>query len=528
MKMCLTFNGAASGRDGIRNCWAVLAAFSIWLGFPNDLASWAPAALLWPTGLMGIGIASGSLKSALFFGWLASACGMEASLYWLCMPIAQVGGLPWPFAILVSLFIPALLATQGAIFCGFALLIRTRSFLQQSILAALAWYLLELGFAWLIGFPWLPICAALVQWPELIQLAGICGSYFLGAVWLLAALWIAAPLLGGGRFGWRLSGFGICLILLIVYFGKFSLENPGTGESVENMVYALIVEGNIDQNQKWTLPFQKKSLETYITLTDEGLAGARKDGVNEPLILWPETAMPFFYETISPLKRELDEAARRWGCPILFGAPGIRQSGNIDEVYNRAFLLGPSAQLLGYYDKVHLVPFGEYLPEWLRVDFLKALLQGVGIYYGGTSTESLIYGNLALGILICYEAIFPWLARDRVEAGASILIDISNDGWFGRTPASRQHLYLTALRCVEQNRWLWRATNTGISAVIDNRSRIVEAGPQFQAGSMLWGARLETERSIFYYLGNWLPWAACAIFGVLFISGERCCPGNKR
>lgn len=449
---------------------------------------------------------------------------MEAALYWLCLPIAQVGGLSWPLATIVSLLVPALLAIQGGIFGAFVWCTRTRGFFQLAILAALAWYLLELTFALGIGFPWLPLSGALVQWPYLVQLASVCGSYLLGALWLLTALFFLNPVLKpeGVLKSSVISCLGFALAALMVWHGLRALENVNQSESAEETAAALMIEGNIEQNQKWTPPFQKESLDTYIRLTDLGIAAASAADESRPLLIWPETAMPFFYENSPFLRAELEAAVKQWGCPVLFGAPAMQEGEGEERVFNRAFLLGPSGQMLGSYDKMHLVPFGEYLPKWLKLDFLAALLQGVGIYEAGKSGDSLNYGKLALGVLICYEAIFPWLARDRVQNGANILVDISNDGWFGSTPAARQHLYLSILRCVEQNRWLWRATNTGISAVADNHSQILAAGPQFREGYLLCQAKLATEKSVFYYIDKWLPLCACILFGLLFwFSGKK-------
>ena len=192
--------------------------------------------------------------------------------------------------------------------------------------------------------------------------------------------------------------------------------------------------------------------------------------------------------------------------------PGKREP----DVFNRAFLLGPNGDTVGYYDKEHLVPFGEYLPEWLNWGFLEALLQGVGVYQTGTATAPLRHDNLALGMLICYEGIFPWLAQNRVAEGANILVDISNDGWFGNTPAARQHLYLTALRAVEQNRWILRGTNTGISVVVDPRGRLAMQGGQFKAQAVWGKAALTTAPSVFHVVSPWLlPLAAATFLGLL-------------
>lgn len=497
-----------ASKHGFSLAWSLIVILAVWLGFPNNIWTFPPAVLFWPFGLAVLGIRAKGWLSAFLGGWLISATAMLTALYWLYLPVAEVGGLPLPLALLCAIFIALCLAVQGGFFSILAFGLKHYSPLFFAPALALCWYLLEYGFAVMIGVPWLPLAGALAQWPLLVQIADSLGAYLGGAIWLLAAF-LCLPLPGlvyARNQRPLMAAFGVTLISVLLWYGicGFTLDSPGSGESAD----ALMVEGNVNQNQKWTHPFQQKSLEIYLRLTDQGVAQAHAAGMAQPLILWPETAMPFFYERSPGLAERLRQAVSDWNCPLLFGAPGVGQEGGEEAIYNRAFLLDPAGETLGHYDKVHLVPFGEYLPAWLKLDFLDALLQGVGIYEEGSSIKSLNYGKLALGVLICYEGIFPWLARDRVAGGANILVDISNDGWFGRTPAAQQHLYLTALRCIEENRWLWRATNTGISALIDNRGRLVLTGPMFREGFLLCRARLITERSLFYYLCNWLPWLA--------------------
>lgn len=442
---------------------------------------------------------------------------MLSAMYWLCLPVARVGGLPWPLALLCAVFITLCLSLQGGVFSAFAYFARNYGFWLLPPLLALAWYLLEYIFALVMGVPWLPLAGALAQMPLLLQPAAIFGAYFTGALWLLVVFYFF-PIRPAPRFARTLAKIVACaLASCLLWQGIYAMFIDEADKSAP-LAHALIVEGNVDQNQKWTPPFQARSLEIYSRLTNEGLKQARAAGVENPLIIWPETAMPFFYERNFHLGELLRHNVAQWGCPLLFGAPGADPAGRDDYVYNRAFLLGPAGQPLGYYDKMHLVPFGESLPDWLRFDFLEALLQGVGVYKEGQSIESLDYGKLALGALICYEGIFPWLAKDRIAGGANILVDISNDGWFGRSPAAQQHLYLTIPRCIEENRWLWRATNTGISAVIDNRGRILEVGGTFREGTMLFQGRLIAERSLYYYLSDWLAWIAALLFiaGAIF------------
>ena len=198
------------------------------------------------------------------------------------------------------------------------------------------------------------------------------------------------------------------------------------------------------------------------------------------------------------------------------------------QVFNRALLLDPSGNTAGHYDKEHLVPFGEYVPEWLNWNFLADLLQEVGVYTPGRSAAPLVHEDLRLGMLICYEAVFPWLAQARVEQGANVLVDISNDGWFGRSPAALQHLYLASLRAVEQGRWLLRGTNTGISAIIDARGRVTVRGGQFEENT-LWGrVRLQQGATIYHKLGLWLPLAAGLLWLGIFWGTRRPSPSTPR
>lgn len=495
--------------------WATVGVCAIWLGFPAVVYSFPPLVLLWPIALWRLGAMSAGYGAAFRFGLVVSCAGSLAALYWLAIPVAQVGGLPWPGAVACAVLIALVLATQGGLFAAAAYGARFCSPVRQAVILALVWYFLELGYAVVAGFPWLPIAGALAQWPLLVQPAAIFGAYLTGALWLCGLLLIMLRR--------PMAGIWLSVALLAYSSWRICVDPEDVWPTGSDSIAALMVEGNVDQSQKWTLPFQERSLNDYLRLTEEGLLNAADKFKGEkPLIIWPETALPFFYEINRPLAYRLGEAVARFGSPLLFGAPGMEKSPDGDElIYNRAFLLGGDGQRIGHYDKEHLVPFGEYLPSWLKLDFLEALLQGVGVYEEGAGAAPLRYGRVALGLLICYEGIFPWLAQDRVDSGANILVDISNDGWFGRSPAARQHLFLTALRCVEQGRYMFRATNTGISAVIDTRGRVVVRGPQFAAGSVACRGRLLGGRTAYHRLARLWPWICGVILASIWVTGRK-------
>lgn len=494
--------------------------FGLVLGFPNLFFDAPFLVVLWPLGCSVLGLRSASRAESLRSGWLASFAGAAVVLYWLYMPVHYVGDLPLPLAFLCALAIAFVVSSQGGIFSLCAYAMRELPPLRLAVSLGLAWYFLEYSYAALVGFPWLSLSGGLALWPVLVQASDIIGAYGTASIWVCSvSLCFFAFYSSSGRqtkASWAAFWSGIFLCIAISSYGVFRLVEQV--DLSRQTVESLFVEGNVDQNTKWDPVFQLDTLKLYMRLTRSGLDAAREAGIESPLIIWPETAMPFFYQSRPELSGIIRDFVKEIDSPLLFGAPGLETlPGTVEPVvFNRAFLLGPSGALLGYYDKEHLVPFGEYLPSWLKFGFLEALLQGVGVYHAGTHVEPLRYGALALGMLICYEGIFPWLAQSRVGDGANLLVDISNDGWFGDSPASRQHLYLTVPRCIEQGRWLMRATNTGISAVIDERGRIVLAGPQYKTGSLLARACLAENITIYHKFAPWLP--GCAILLLLFFA----------
>ncbi|MBO4334531.1 MAG: apolipoprotein N-acyltransferase [Desulfovibrio sp.] len=472
-----------------------LASLGLWLGFPNDLFSLPPLILAWPLALTVIGQSATSARQAFLYGLLGNTLGMTLVLYWLALPIHAVGGLPWIFAALCAFGVIFCLAAFFALHSLFLFLAGNLPLWLTALAGAFSWTLLELICAPLTGFPWLPLAGALVQWPVCVQSAAYISQYGTTFFWLLATLCLFLSLARQDKpwlaiTGIMLLGLHLALGWLCLY--RSPLETSPQGSTSMGV---LFVEGNIDQNQKWRPSLQRATVEHYRRLTEQGLASLP---TSDTLVIWPETALPFFFERKPLLQDFVRQTAREYHCPLLFGTPGYGSAAKADGIYNRAILLDTQGATLGQYDKEHLVPFGEYTPAFLDFDFLKPLLQGVGVYARGENSVPLSYGAMAAGMLICYEGIFPWLAQNRVSQGANILIDISNDGWFGQTPALRQHLYLTCLRAIEQKRWILRGTNTGISAVIDELGRIVVHGPEDQAGSWAARARLQTQTTFLH------------------------------
>ncbi len=506
--------------------WLLLGTLGIWLGFPNTLYHVPALVLLFPLSLYIIGVQASSKTEALRKGWLLGLLGSSAALYWLAIPIHNVGMLPWPLAIPCALAIGAYVGFYAGIFSLLVLILRQHIVHNFALCIALAciWYILEfLRGILLTGFPWLQISSAFVPWPVMVQAVSIIGSYALSALYVLAALCFASAMLYK-KINLALAG-AICIIIPVV-FGLITLQANPMQEHNENKDYAFIMaEGNIDQNIKWEPKSQQSSLDIYENLTYNAVELWRKNNPNakNAIILWPETAMPFYLEHHPKLTPELMQFIKNMQLPLLVGAPGIIvYSKEKREVYNRAYLLDAQGRISSFYDKMHLVPFGEYVPPWLLVNFLEPLLQGIGNFTQGKQSKPLKYNELALGMLICYEGVFPHLARQRVMQGANVLVNISNDGWFGNSSAPEQHLQLSMLRAIEQGRFLVRSTNTGISAIVDNFGRFVLKGGQFKAQSYTGYAQLKSHNTVFFYLYPWIsPIILIVLLAALFMGKRR-------
>jgi apolipoprotein N-acyltransferase len=227
-----------------------------------------------------------------------------------------------------------------------------------------------------------------------------------------------------------------------------------------------IAQGNIPQELKWNPKFQKKTLDNYLDLTKK-IAKTRPD-----LVVWPETSAPFYFQSDRKYSPMLLDAVRDTGVELLFGSPAYKRKGKEIELFNRAYLIS-DGETRGYYDKVHLVPFGEYVPLRRLLPFLKRMVESVGDFSPGEDTTPiLLKGKIPFGVLICFESIFPELSRSFARKGARFIVNITNDAWYGYSSAPYQHLSMLTLRAVENRVSIARSANTGISAVVDATGRI--------------------------------------------------------
>lgn len=436
------------------------------------------------------------------------------SLSWILFPVKVYGRVPFPLA-LIPLF---LLSAYLALFFALPLWILRRFKGIKHIppefhplLFAILVSSAEEVRGWLFtGFPWNPIALSLTRFPLLLkpaQAIGVTGLSFL-------LLWLSAILVHLYRFR---SGKSL-IQLLVVLFLWILASLPSPILSRRELTYAVI-QGSIPQDVKWTREYQQLTLQVYEDLTRQALA--RKP--NPDLILWPETAAPFYFQQPGPLHLWVRRIAQNARAPLLFGAPAYDEMNGQIREYNRAYLLGSEGEIVGFYDKIHLVPFGEYVPLGKLLSFVHRFAQGIGEFARGRDRSPLSTGEFAVGVLICYEAIFPYEVREFVSRGANLLVQITNDAWFGPTWAPEQHLELARLRAIELGVPLLRAANTGISAVVSSDGTLVERTSLFTRTLLAGTLAYEERYTLFRRIGGLYLWIFSLSFflPLLFVVGER-------
>ena len=461
---------------------ACLGATGIFFGLPNAILHIPLLALLFPFSLYMVAATAPDKRQAFRHGWGLGFCGNAAGLYWLVFPLHDVAGIPFIFAIpfVVLLFVYLALFTALAALGlynlrGFAATVCKGRFCSSLpfLLGGIAYGGFEVFCSWLFtGFPWLTLSTAFAFQPAWTQAASLVGAYGLSAFYATAAFAAAAACLASGKARMVPVGIALAILLALPGYGMFRLAH--LPDRNEQPLPLFMVQGNIDQSLKWDPAFQKATLDHYLALSQRALPDATF--ARPALMLWPAPAMPFYFEQQHEYAAAIRLFAADNGIYLAFGAPAVLRDARGSSLLNRLHLLSPSGLTAGFYDKEHLVPFGEYTPFGAAIPLLRDVLQGMDFSPGRHNTPLRLRGQgdseLLLGALICYEAIFPALAQERVKQGAEILINVSNDGWFRKSSAPLQHLAHAVLRSVEQSRSLARATNTGVTAAIDPFGRV--------------------------------------------------------
>ena len=415
-------------------------------------------------------------RSAFKLGFIAGFFHYLTLMYWIVVVLGQYGNLSLPISLLALVLLSLFLALYPALFSSLACRLDHGPF--SLFFMAAFWVSVEYARAHLVtGFPWCLLGYSQYENLAVIQIANLFGVYAVSFLIVLVNGLIFQSFFGKKPTGtpwlkWKWI-FVVLLTAGTLTYGFQQLALKKARNKTAPHINVAVVQANIDQSVKWKPSVQLQTLETYFKLS-------RSVGHSKPaLVVWPETALPFFYQDAPSLSPKMRELSTELGALLLFGSPAYKRIGRKISYYNRAYLITPDRPLTQHYDKRHLVPFGEYVPLKKYLPFINHLVQAAGNFAQGIRQDPLKEKGLSLGVLICFEAIFPELARDLSREGANLLVNITNDAWFGLTSAPYQHLSMAVFRSVETGIPMIRAANTGFSAFIGTDGHILSKTPLF-------------------------------------------------
>jgi len=452
-------------------------------------------------------------------GFVAGVVFFAVTLYWLNIVMTTYGHLPLLLSFLLYLLLAAYLALYWGVASWAACRLKEFKGYAFALTLPVFWVALEFLREFLLtGFPWATLGYSQHDWLPMVQSADLFGVYGLSYLLILCNAAIAdCFLLKSSRSlqgrPWKALAVTLLLLLVNYVYGTWCLQlDPDTrAESLQ----VAVVQGNIPQDHKWRPDNQVNTVQTYHDLS----LRAERTSAND-LIIWPEAAMPFYFQDGGPLTNSVAKLVKETDTPLLFGSPAYHRDSGSLRFLNSAFLLSPEAELRGRSDKVHLVPFGEYVPLGKFLPFVNKLVAGIGDFSPG-EINPLSIGDHNLGVMICYEVVFPELAREYVRQGSDLLVNITNDAWFGDSSAPWQHLAMARFRAIENRVWLARAANTGISAFISPSGRVVEQTKLFETTFLTADVGMGARPRLYSHMGDLIPGAFLLICLIWLVQTRR-------
>jgi apolipoprotein N-acyltransferase len=439
---------------------------------------------------------------AFWIGFVAGLSHYVTLIYWIAGVCHTYGRLPMVLSIGLMLLLSGYLSLYTALMAFLANRFRERSIgyaiSAPILLPALEWT----GAFFPCGFPWENLGYSQFQQITLCQGADLFGVYGLSALIIAvnASIFsLANQYRKERKIKWRQPVVLIIIVAAFLGYGTWRVKKIDRIAGTETHKNVTLIQGNIDQVVKWDPAFQKQTTRQYIELTHSA------QSPDTDLTIWPETALPFYFLREEPLTTMVMENIKAMKGWLLTGSPSYVWKNDKPSYRNSAYLIAPGGKIAGKYDKVRLVPFGEYVPLGDWFPFIGKIVEAVGDFSSGEKGHVLQWDDTRIGVLICFEVIFPELARKLAENGATLFVTITNDAWFGRSSAPYQHLSMAVFRAVENRVAIARSANTGISAFIDPVGRITHQTPLFQAATLSAQIPLMYQRTFYSRFGYIFP-----------------------
>ena len=450
-------------------------------------------------------------RRAFTLGLLTGVIHFTGTLYWLVETMTTFGGLSTPLAAFAAAVLIAYLALFPALFA--ALQARfARAFGRRGLLLApFVWMASEMGRTYIMdGFPWELLGYSQADVLPVAQLASVVGVYGLSGFIVMVSAASANVALDRTASRWRVGAAVAMAVLAVGLWGSFRVRGSALLRE-GTPVRVAVVQGNILQDQKWDPAMRDAIMARYVDMTREAI------GRNAQFILWPESATPVPYDQ-DPVRGEaVRRLAREAHVTLLVGSDQIETVGPLDQgkpqerIYNAAYLITPDGSTAAVYRKIHLVPFGEYVPFKRVLFFIGPIVEAVSDFTPGTEALLLPVAGHQASTAICYEVIYSSLMRDFVTRGSELLTTITNDAWYGRSSAAYQHWQQASLRSIEQGRYLARAANTGISGFVDPYGRVLQKSGMFETALLTEDVRFLTVKTIYSRIGDLAGWLSVAL-----------------
>ncbi len=453
---------------------------------------------------------SKSFKESFFYGFISGVIFYAGILYWIVYTVHVFGNLPYYISFFTLLLLSSYLALYIGFFAGFVKILINpaiknirinKYFITLSfILVPSCWIFFEyLKSILLTGFPWENLGFSQYLNIPFIQISNIVGTFGLSFIIVLINFVIfhfvfyknISKKQAAVEFLFTLS-----VVLLVIVYGYFNIYSIKKSLSDKKSYRVAVIQGNIGMFQKWKIT-KKRTTHIYLSLTKKAMH------YKPYIVLWPETSLPYIISAYPEYWKKVMNFAKANKIYLIFGAIGVRFYNYKEHYYNRDYMFTKSGKY-SYYDKHHLVPFGEYIPLRHQLPFLAHILKGAGIgnFTPGKKFRILNGGKIKAGSMICYEAYFDSLVRHFSKDGANLYISITDDAWYGKTAAPYQDMSMTVFSAVENDRYVARAGNSGISGIISPAGSIMAETGIFKRTFMIGNIKLINHKTFFALYGN--------------------------
>jgi len=504
---------------------ACLSGLLLALSFPLTETFTGLPWLAWAA-LVPLGLATRGRRPsrALFSGWLAGTIAALAILVWVVVVMQTYGRLPLAVSLLLLFLLAAYVGLYVGLFAAGWRWMEERRPAWGWWFAPMLWVALEwLRGHLLSGFPWALLGYSQYRQLLLIQIADVTSVYGVSFLLVLTNVALVSVIDGfsAGRTASTRQGAMArllppvaALLLLAGALGYGRWRMAAVDASLTPGLRVGLIQGNISQEVKWDPAMRRSTLERYERLTREAAAQGAE------LIVWPEASAPFIFDDEPDYQAAIRSLAVETHSYLLFGSPAIAHGHRVPALLNSAYLLKPDGATQARYDKLHLVPFGEYVPLGPLLGFVNKLVSGIGDFIPGAGPVAMDVKGHQLGVAICFEIIFPEVVRQSPQSGARIIATITNDAWFGRSAAPLQHFSMAVFRAIENRTPVIRAANTGISGFIDAAGRIGRTSGLFVEAALVDTIRVSPLRTVYTRAGDIFA-VGCGILVAAVILIER-------